>query len=91
MLYLYNIILSLLRFSSVPQLTCMILGVLHFDSTGPPYFIFNEDGSLTWPQGARITDVLLGSTLEAYNNQSLTLTGQNNQQVYITQLFVELP
>jgi hypothetical protein len=62
-------------------LTCMILGVLRFDSTGPPYFRFNDDGSLVWPQGARITDVRLNSTLDAYNNHSLELTGQNNQQV----------
>ena len=68
------------------QLTCMILGVLRFDSTGPPYFRFNDDGSLVWPQGARITDVRLNSTLDAYNNHSLELTGQNNQQVYITYL-----
>lgn len=57
----------------------MVLGVLRFDSTGPPFFTFNGDRSLEWPQGASITDVWLDSSLEAYNNRSLTLAGQSNQ------------
>ena len=68
-------------FIIMKQLTCMILGVLRFDATGPPYFIFNADGSLEWPQGARISDVWLDSTLEAFDNQSLVITGQTSQQV----------
>ena len=63
------------------QLTSLILGVLRFDISGPPYFKFNHDGSLEWPLGATISDVWLDSTLEAFDNQSLVITGQTSQQV----------
>ena len=59
----------------------MILGVLRFDSTGPPYFHFSEDGSLEFPEGAELTDVRVDSTVQAYLNSSLTLTGQTKEQV----------
>ena len=77
--------LLLHMFIIMKQVTCMILGVLRF---GPPYFIFNDGGSLEWPQDARISDVWLDSTLEAFDNQSLVITGQTSQQVYITTMII---
>jgi len=59
----------------------MILGVLKFDSTGPPYFNFKEDGSLVWPEGAAIMDVRVDSSVYAYHNRSLTISGQSKEQV----------
>ena len=64
-----------------PQVTCTILGVLRFDATGPPYFEFNNDGSLRWPEGAQLSEVRLDSSLQAFSNQSLTVTGGDTQQV----------
>ena len=59
----------------------MILGVLRFDARGPPYFVFNQDGSLRWPEGAFISEVWLDGSLQAFDNQSLAVTGENSQQV----------
>lgn len=55
--------------------------MLKFDSTGPPYFNFKEDGSLIWPEGAELTDVRVDSSVHAYRNNSLTISGQSQQQV----------
>ena len=68
-------------FPSPPQLTCVILGVLRFNPHGPPYFVFNRDGSLRWPQGAVISEVWLEGSLQAFSNQSLAIVGDNDQQV----------
>jgi hypothetical protein len=62
-------------------LTCVILGVLNFNAHGPPYFVFNRDGSLRWPQGAVISEVWLEGSLQAFSNQSLAIVGDNDQQV----------
>ena len=59
----------------------MILGVLNFNAHGPPYFVFNRDGSLRWPQGAVISEVWLEGSLQAFSNQSLAIVGDNDQQV----------
>ena len=67
----------------------MILGVLKFDSTGPPYFNFKDDGSLVWPEGAEIMDVRVDSSVYAYRNRSLTISGQSKEQVWDCFFFYE--
>lgn len=57
------------------------MGVLRFEASGPPYFEFRDDGVLRWPEGAVISDVRLGSSLEAFNNQSMAIYGDDNKQV----------
>ncbi|XP_064404964.1 beta-sarcoglycan-like [Halichondria panicea] len=64
-------------------LTCVILGVLRFDFEGSPYLDFQDDGSLTWPQGASLSTVRLAtpSSIRAHTNQSLTISGQQDDKV----------
>lgn len=75
---------------SIWQLTCFILGVLRFDATGPPYFIFSSGGSLIWPLGANISDVRVLSQIRAYRNQSLTISGAQNPVSQYAKLVVYL-
>lgn len=61
----------------ISQLTCVILGVLRFDFQGSLYLDFQGDNSLTWPQGASLTQIRLStpSSIEAYTNHSLNISG----------------
>ena len=65
------------------QLTCVILGVLRFNANGSPHLVFQKDGSLTWPNGAALTNVRLSapSSIRGYANQSLTFSGQLEDEV----------
>ena len=50
---------------------------------GPPYFIFQSDGSLVWPEGANLTDVRLAapSNINTYSNLPLGISGEGQNTV----------
>lgn len=60
-----------------------MLGVLRFGAGGLPYFLFQSDGSLVWPEGGNLTDVRLvaPSNISAYSNQPLHVTGGKQNSV----------
>lgn len=65
------------------QLTCVVLGVLRFGARGPPYFLFQNDGSLVWPEGGNLTNVQLvaPSNISTYSNLPLHISGETQNTV----------
>lgn len=66
-----------------PQVTCLILGVLRFDSTGFAYFTFS-DSSTIWPrQGANLSNITIATPhgISGYRNSALTLSGEEGSEV----------
>ncbi len=63
-------------FSFAQQITCIILGVLEFRADGFPFLVFNSNGGLVWPAGARISDVRVADAIRTYSGSQLSVSGQ---------------